>query len=60
MKWTRTPPTKPGNYWSRRIGTRAGSTGYISEWKIDQIALRPEVWFDREWAGPIEPPEEEK
>jgi hypothetical protein len=56
MKWTKTPPTKPGWYWERHDG-HLGRERYITfldanDIKLDCYLINPE------WSGPILEPEE--
>ena len=68
LRWTRTPPTEAGWYWQRQRGYTGPVVVYV-----EQYANGPRYYpndacrssypglpiVDIEWAGPIQPPEEE-
>jgi hypothetical protein len=70
MKWTKTPPTEPGNYWWRSRERHSEARVYrIARWpangklvfqdrqltnSLDGIVFVEEIYG--EWAGPLRPP----
>lgn len=68
LTWTRTPPSSPGWWWTRREGDTDEIVVLVWQWnetdddlKFDgdgYVGKRVQQCTDREWAGPIAPPRE--
>ncbi len=61
MKWTKTPPSKPGWYWWKPSTPSEGPSLFpvIQRWDAVLCTLEPDPEDECGWfAGPIEPPEE--
>lgn len=65
LVWTKEPPTVPGWYWHRMIGSKQSSTMAYAGGREDNLRCES-IWGNRyltrfkgfEWAGPIPIPEE--
>lgn len=65
LVWTKEPPTVPGWYWHRMIGSQQSSTMAYVGGREGNLRCKS-IWGDRyltrfkdfEWAGPIPRPEE--
>ncbi len=65
LVWTKEPPTVPGWYWHRMIGSKQSSTMAYVGGREDNLRCES-IWGNRyltrfkgfEWAGPIPIPEE--